>query len=173
MSISFGGTTAMEIAKKYQEVKDLIEFVDDRKKDIAIVEAEIQEIEDEKSRLLIQADGISEDMLDKNFNDIKGYFEQRNRAEQRISDYKAEMKDYQNDLERVRQEFDSLDPSSGMAKVYGKVHTLLDKVMKAFINAKKENLRRFLASLSEKTNEYFKLLNENDFHRENHFHLVT
>lgn len=45
----------MEIAKKYQEVKDLIEFVDDRKKDIAIVEAEIQEIEDEKSRLLIQA----------------------------------------------------------------------------------------------------------------------
>lgn len=166
MSISFGGTTAMEIAKKYQEVKDLIEFVDDRKKDIAIVEAEIQEIEDEKSRLLIQADGISEDMLDKNFNDIKGYFEQRNRAEQRISDYKAEMKDYQNDLERVRQEFDSLDPSSGMAKVYGKVHTLLDKVMKAFINAKKENLRRFLASLSEKTNEYFKLLNENDFRGE-------
>lgn len=166
MSISFGGTTAMEIAKKYQEVKDLIEFVDDRKKDIAIIEAEIQEIEDEKSRLLIQADGISEDMLDKNFNDIKGYFEQRNRAEQRISDYKAEMKDYQNDLERVRQEFDSLDPSSGMAKVYGKVHTLLDKVMKAFINAKKENLRRFLASLSEKTNEYFKLLNENDFRGE-------
>lgn len=166
MSISFGGTTAMEIAKKYQEVKDLIEFVDDRKKDIAIVEAEIQEIEDEKSRLLIQADGISEDMLDKNFNDIKGYFEQRNRAEQRISEYKAEMKDYQNDLERVRQKFDSLDPSSGMAKVYGKVHTLLDKVMKAFINAKKENLRRFLASLSEKTNEYFKLLNENDFRGE-------
>ena len=166
MSISFGGTTAMEIAKKYQEVKDLIEFVDDRKKDIAIVEAEIQELEDEKSRLLIQANGISENMLDKNFNDIKGYFEQRNRAEQRISDYKAEMKDYQNDLERVRQEFDSLEPSSGMAKVYGKVHTLLDKVMKAFINAKKENLRRFLASLSEKTNEYFKLLNENDFRGE-------
>lgn len=166
MSISFGGTTAMEIAKKYQEVKDLIEFVDDRKKDIAIVEAEIQEIEDEKSRLLIQANGISENMLDKNFNDIKGYFEQRNRAEQRISDYKAEMKDYQNDLEKVRLEFDSLEPSSGMAKVYGKVHTLLDKVMKAFINAKKENLRRFLASLSEKTNEYFKLLNENDFRGE-------
>ena len=166
MSISFGGTTAMEIAKKYQEVKDLIEFVDDRKKDIAIVEAEIQEIEDEKSRLLIQANGISENMLDKNFNDIKGYFEQRNRAEQRISDYKAEMKVYQNDLDRVRQEFDCLEPSSGMAKVYGKVHTLLDKVMKAFINAKKENLRRFLASLSEKTNEYFKLLNENDFRGE-------
>lgn len=116
--------------------------------------------------MLIQANGISENMLDKNFNDIKGYFEQRNRAKQRISDYKAEMKDYQNDLERVRQEFDSLEPSSGMAKVYGKVHTLLDKVMKAFINAKKENLRRFLASLSEKTNEYFKLLNENDFRGE-------
>ena len=33
-------------------------------------------------------------------------------------------------------------------------------------NAKKENLRRFLASLSEKTNEYFKLLNENDFRGE-------
>ena len=63
MSISFGGTTAMEIAKIPKKSKDLIEFVDDRKKDIAIVEAEIQEIEDEKSRLLIQANGISENML--------------------------------------------------------------------------------------------------------------
>lgn len=50
-----------------------------------------------------------------------------------------------------------------MAKVYGKVNILLNKVSAAFANAKKSNLRRFLFSLEEKTNEYFESLNINDF----------
>lgn len=163
MSISFSGHQASEISKKFEDIKDTIDFVDARKKDIENLEAEIQEIEDEKSRLLIEADGISEEMLDKNFSDIKGYFEQRSRAEQRISEYKAELSILLNRKDKIKQEFEILNPSSGMAKVYGKVNILLNKVSTAFTNAKKSNLRRFLFSLEEKTNEYFKLLNVNDF----------
>lgn len=72
--------TARDIAKKYREVVDKLEFVARIKQDIAEKEAELLELEDEKSRLLIQADGLTEAMLDKNFRDIKGFYEQRDRA---------------------------------------------------------------------------------------------
>lgn len=163
LSISYGGMNSKEIAKKYGEVKDRIEFIRDRKKDIAEKEEELQDLEDEKSRLLIQADGLTEDMLEKSFHDIKGFYEQRERAKVRIEEYKGELNRLQVEYEHVKAEFDTLSPTSGMARVYSKVHILLDKVMKAFVNAKKENLRRFLNSLEEGTNNYFEKLNVNDF----------
>ncbi len=163
LSISFGGVMAKEIAKKYREVVDKLELVARIKRDIAEKETELQELEDEKSRLLIQADGLTETMLDKSFRDIKGFYEQRDRAKDRISDYREQLAKVQMEYEKVKEEFEQLNPTTGMAKVYGRVHTLLDKVMRAFVNAKSENLRRFLASLEERTNSYFEKLNENDF----------
>jgi len=163
LSISFGGMTARDIAKKYREVVDKLEFVARIKQDIAEKEAELLELEDEKSRLLIQADGLTEAMLDKNFRDIKGFYEQRDRAKNRISDYREQLAKVQLEYDKVKEEFEQLNPTTGMAKVYNRVHTLLDKVMWAFVNAKSENLRRFLASLEERTNSYFEKLNKNDF----------
>lgn len=163
LSISFGGMTARDISKKYREVVDKLELVARIKRDIAEKEAELLELEDEKSRLLIQADGLTEAMLDKNFRDIKGFYEQRDRAKDRISDYRERLAKVQMEYDKVKEEFEQLNPTTGMAKVYNRVHTLLDKVMRAFVNAKSENLRRFLASLEERTNNYFEKLNKNDF----------
>lgn len=142
---------------------DKLELVARIKRDIAEKEAELLELEDEKSRLLIQADGLTEAMLDKNFRDIKGFYEQRDRAKDRISDYRERLAKVQMEYDKVKEEFEQLNPTTGMAKVYNRVHTLLDKVMRAFVNAKSENLRRFLASLEERTNNYFEKLNKNDF----------
>lgn len=163
LSISFGGITAQSISKKYAEVTDRLSLVARIKGDIAAKEAELQELEDEKSRLLIQADGLTEAMLDKNFRDVKGFYEQRDRAKDRISEYREQLVKLQIEYDRLKAEFEQLNPSTGMAKVYGRVHMLLDKVKMAFVNAKSENLRRFLASLEERTNSYFEKLNENDF----------
>lgn len=63
--------TARDIAKKYREVVDKLEFVARIKQDIAEKEAELLELEDEKSRLLIQPTDLREAMLDKNFRDIR------------------------------------------------------------------------------------------------------
>ena len=163
LSISFGGITAKEIANKYSEVVDMLELVARIKQDIAMVEADLQDLEDEKSRLLIQADGLTESMLDQNFRDIKGFYEQRDRAKDRIRDYSEHLNMLQTDYERIKKEFAELSPTTGMARVYSRVHLLLEKVKGAFEKAKNENLRRFLASLEEGTNSYFEKLNKNDF----------
>lgn len=163
LSISFGGITAKEIANKYSEVVDMLELVARIKQDIAMVEADLQDLEDEKSRLLIQADGLTESMLDQNFRDIKGFYEQRDRAKDRIRDYSEHLNMLQTDHERIKKEFAELSPTTGMARVYCRVHMLLEKVKGAFEKAKNENLRRFLASLEEGTNSYFEKLNKNDF----------
>ena len=52
-------------------------LVDRLNEDLKEVERQIQETIDEKSRLLIQAGNVSEAILEKDFNDIKGLFEQK------------------------------------------------------------------------------------------------
>ena len=50
-----------------------------------MVEGKIQDIVDEKARLLIQAGNVLESLLESQYNDIKGLFEQKNRAEVRLT----------------------------------------------------------------------------------------
>jgi DNA sulfur modification protein DndD len=163
MSISFGGTTAEDIVKKKTEIIDRFEFIGARKIDIEKLDKEIQELEDEKSRLLIQADGISEELLEKDFKDIKGFFEQEGRAKSRINEYQNKLDLSEQQKAELEKEFSNLDPTTNIAKIYNKVHILLSKVMEAFANAKEENLRRFLALLETRANYYLDKLNANDF----------
>ena len=50
-----------------------------------MVEGKIQDIVDEKAHLLIQAGNVPESLLESQYNDIKGLFEQKNRAEVRLT----------------------------------------------------------------------------------------
>ena len=44
------------------------------------------------------------------------------------------------------------------------MHTAFAKILKAFENAKKSNLRKFLSDLEDRSNYYLELLNIDDFH---------
>lgn len=164
LSISFGGSTAREIAGLSDTIMKHIDFVSHRKQELAIIEEQINDTEDEKQRLLIQSDGLTEEILDKNFKDLKGFFEEKNRAEQRIADLKLNKEGLMAEKEQINQEYSELNPDSNMVRVYAKVHTVLNKVMSAFIEAKKSNLRKFLADLETRSNEYLQKLNIDDFH---------
>ena len=45
-----------------------------------------------KARLLIQAGNVPESLLESQYNDIKGLFEQKNRAEVRLTELNGELK---------------------------------------------------------------------------------
>ena len=65
---------------------------------------------------------------------------------------------------QIKEEQDALNPESGAARLYGKVHTVFDKILGAFHNAKTSNLRKFLNDLESRANEYLEKLNVDDFH---------
>ncbi len=164
LSISLSGNAESQISNIATEINERQELVARLREELKTVEGKLQDIMDEKSRLLIQAGNVSESVLEKDFNDIKGLFDQQRRAEIRLTEMNNELSLLLNQLKGLQSEFDALNPSSGQVKVLRDVHKALEEISKAFANAKEANLRRFLSDLSEKANEYLDILSADDFH---------
>lgn len=164
MSISLSGNSQSFISNIAQEIIDTRELIERYRSELKKVEAKLQDIQDEKARLLIQAGNISEAVLEKDFNDIRGLFNQKGRAENRLIELKAELENYELTKRTLQIKLDELVPKSSQVKVMRDVHRTLEEIAKAFGNAKEENLRRFLAELEGKANQYLSTLSVSDFH---------
>lgn len=164
LSISLSGNNESTISNIAVEINERLELVSRLREELKSVESKLQEVIDEKSRLLIQAGNVSESVLEKDFKDIKGLFEQKGRAEIRLTEMNNELALLQNQMVGFQKELDELNPSSGLVKVLRDVHRALEEISKAFANAKEANLRRFLHELEDKANEYLDVLSANDFH---------
>ena len=166
LSISLSGSNESQISGLVGEIRDRFELVERLSQDLKDVEQDIQDTINEKSRLLIQAGNVSEAVLEKDFNDIKGLFEQKGRAEIRLTELKGELDELEKKMSELQKQMDALNPDSSQVKVYRDVHRVLEEIAKAFTVAKKENLRRFLADMEEKANSYLVQLSASDFHGE-------
>lgn len=164
LSISLSGNNESMISNIAVEINERLELVSRLREELKSVESKLQEVIDEKSRLLIQAGNVSESVLEKDFKDIKGLFEQKGRAEIRLTEMNNELALLQNQMVGFQKELDELNPSSGLVKILRDVHRALEEISKAFSNAKEANLRRFLHELEDKANEYLDVLSANDFH---------
>lgn len=164
LSISLSGNNESMISNKRVEINERLELVSKLREELRTVDRKLQDIVDEKTRLLIQAGNVSESVLEKNFKDIKGLFEQKGRAELRLSEMNNELLSYQSRQMSYQKELDDLNPSNGQVKVLRDVHRALESISKAFAHAKEANLRRFLQELEDKANEYLEVLSANDFH---------
>lgn len=164
LSISLGGRRAQEIAELFSEIKDKVALNARLKEDVAKIELQLYEANEEKKRLLIQCDGISEDDLQASYTNLTGYFNQKSKAESKLQMLNITLNGLHEQKREIKREYDGLNPQSGMVKIYARVHTAFDKILKSFKRAKKSNLRQFLADLEEKANEYLQLLNVDDFH---------
>lgn len=164
LGISLGGDEAKRIVSYAHEIKENLEFVAARKEELKKVLEQIDETEEERKRIIIQADGISESLLEKNFHDLKGFFDEKKKADDKIATLKAKLQDLEIEKAGIDAKFDALSPSRGMTKVYRNVHTILDVICRSFKSARDKNLKAFLNLLSEHANEYLKKLNPGDFH---------
>lgn len=166
ISISLSGSREAQISGIAREIYDRLSLVDRLTADLKVVEDKIADINDEKARLLIQAGNVPESLLESQFRDIKGLYEQKNRAEVRITELKGELKLLEEQMKDCQERLDALNPSSSKVKTLRDVHRVLEEIAKAFQNAKNDNLRRFLSDLQERANNYLESLSVNDFHGE-------
>lgn len=166
LSIQLSGSKEEEVARIARDIHDRLGLESRWKEELEQLEVKMKDTEAEKARLLIQAGNVSEEVLQKDFNDIKGMFEQKGRAEKRLVELEAELVELQRLQDDLQRDFDDLNPQSNQVKVYRDVHRTLEAVAKAFKSAKDENLRRFLADLQDCANDYLARLSANDFHGE-------
>lgn len=166
--IRLGGSTEADVVKIATDIEDRLLLEEKLRADLQKIEEKKQDTEDDKARLLIQAGNVSEELLQKDFSDIKSMFEQKGRAEQRLAVLEKELEDLTEQETEMRKRFNELNPQNGLVKVYRDVHRVFEEIAKAFKNAKKENLRRFLSALEECANDYLAKLSAKDFHGEIH-----
>lgn len=166
LSVQLSGTREAEVANYAQDIADRQGLVAKLQEELKKTNSKIQDIIDEKTRLLIQVGNISEVVLEKEFSDIRGLYSQRERATIRLAELETQLKFQESKMTDLKKELDALDPESSQVKVMRDVHTALEEIAKAFAQAKKENLTRFLSEMEEKANEYLVKLSAADFHGE-------
>lgn len=166
LSIQLSGTCEAEVANYAQDIADRQGLVAKLQEELKKTNTKIQDLIDEKTRLLIQVGSLSEAAIEKEFSDIRGLYSQRERATARLAELETQLKFQESKMTDLKKELDALDPESSQVKVMRDVHTALDEIAKAFAQAKKENLTHFLSEMEEKANEYLVKLSAADFHGE-------
>lgn len=164
IGLSLSGGREQEIAELQTKIKERIELTKLLEKKIEELDEVIAEIKSEKARLLIKADGISEEMLEKSFKDIKGYFDQKEKASIKAAELEKEIEGLEAQRNDLKEQMQSLTPSHGQVKVYRDVHWAFEQILRAFKGAKEKNLTAFLTDLENKANEYQQKLNASDFY---------
>ena len=155
-----------EVSNYAQDIADRQGLVAKLQDELKKTNTKIQDLIDEKTRLLIQVGNLSEATLEKEFSDIRGLYNQRERATNRLTELETQLKFQETQMDGLKKELDALDPESSQVKVMRDVHNALEEIAKAFAQAKKENLTRFLSDMEEKANEYLVKLSAADFHGE-------
>ena len=144
LSISLSGSNESQVSGLVREISDRMGLVDRLNEDLKEVERQIQETIDEKSRLLIQAGNVSEAILEKDFNDIKGLFEQKGRAEVRLAELNGELAQLLTRMNGLQKQMDELNPDSSQVKVYRDVHRVLEEIAKPLHLLKRKTFAVFL-----------------------------
>ena len=162
-SIQMGGDSEKWVAHIATEIADRLAFIQSRKLEILNLKQQLQEAEDEKTRLLLQSQGLTEEMLEVSFSDFKGFSDRKNRAEIEKERLERELKDQKDLIRELEEQYAKIETDNTSIKIYQRVHTALKKIMEAFSNAKERNIQEFLQMLEEKANDYMEILNKNDF----------
>lgn len=163
ISLHFSGETEQWIANIATEISDRLSFIQARKLDVERVSAELQEAEDEKTRLLLQSQGLTEDLLETSFADFKGYSEQKERAVLKIERLTNQLNILKARKQELEEKYNAIETENSSVKIYQRVHQALKKIMDAFQNAKEKNITDFLDMLKKEANNYMETLNGNDF----------
>ena len=154
------------IAGIANDINTRLNYVSKRSEELSQVKKEIVEIEEEISRLLIQAGNISEEMMKKDNSDVSNMFRKKNEAELDIKDLERELEEKIAIEADYKEKMANLKPGNSLSKLYQKVHVAFDKIAKASMRAKEKNLYNFLNALREGANLYMDRLSTKDFHGE-------
>lgn len=167
LSISLSGSREAEIGEIPTLIRDRQELVARLQSEVTELERKIQDLADDKARLLI-SQNASEQELDADFGNIKGLFEQKERAITRKADLEHSLNLKEAEYEELKKEQDALNPENSQAVILKDLHRTFEAIAAAFLSAKRENLSRFLSELEEKSNQYLVKLSAEDFHGEIH-----
>lgn len=160
------GPEEASIAGIASDINNRLDVVSRKSEELSQVKAEINEIEEDISRLLIQAGNISEEMMKKSNSDVNNMFRRKEEANLQIKDLEIDLQEKLSREAEVKEKMDNLKPGNSLSRLYQKVHFAFEQIANASSRAKEKNLYNFLNALKEGANLYMDRLSTRDFHGE-------
>ncbi len=164
LNSNLSGYSAKQVLQKASEITGRLYVVSKFDEKIRHLDDDIQEYEEEMSRLLVQTPGLTKDLLEKSYRELRSAIRLKKDADENIAKINIELAEERRKEDTKQQELELVAPSKGMAKVFKNIQELLNDICDSFRRSKEQNRQEFLNNLERRANEYLVRLNASDFH---------
>lgn len=151
-----------DITRIRRVIQEAIAFNNRLHDDVKKIEANLEIEYEQKKRILAQADGLTEDQLLANYENISNWMDKKTRAENRIDMLKRQREQHRATLEDAQLSLSKTSEGT-TAAMYARTAFVMQQISNAFRNAKEENKKRLLSAIEDKSNDFMEKLNTNDF----------
>ena len=151
-----------EITKMRKKIQDAIAFNNRLHDEVKKIDANLSVEFEQKKRILAQTDGLSEEQLLANYENISNWVDQKNKAENRIDLLKRQRAQHRAALDEAQDALSKLAEGTSAA-IYAKTALIIRQISEAFKTAKETNKKRLLHAIEDESNMFLEKLNTNDF----------
>lgn len=151
-----------EITKLRHKIQEAIAFNNRLHDDVKKLDANLNIEFEQKKRILAQTDGLTEEQLLANYENISSWVEQKSQAENRIDTLKKQRSLHRAALEEAQASLSKLAEGTSAA-IYAKTALIIRQISEAFKTAKETNKKRLLNAIEDESNKFLEKLNTNDF----------
>ena len=148
-----------QIRRNIQEMMALNNRLHD---EIKKIDANIEKEFEQKKRILAQADGLSEEQLLANYDNISDWIEKKRLADNRVDVLKQKREDHRAKLEAAQITLSKISKGTA-AEIYAQTAIIIRQISEAFKTAKELNKSRLLTAIEDEANLFLEKLNTNDF----------
>ena len=151
-----------EITRMRHKIQETIAFNNRLHNDIRKIDANLDMEFEQKKRILAQTDGLSEEQLLANYENVSNWVNQKTKAENRIDVLKRKRADHRLALEDAEEKLSKLAEGTSAA-IYAKTSLIIRQIADAFKSAKETNKKRLIHAIEDQANYFLEKLNINDF----------
>ena len=151
-----------EITKLRHKIQDAIAFNNRLHDDVKKIDANLNLEFEQKKRILAQTDGLTEEQLLANYENISNWVNLKNQAENRIDVLKRQRIQHRQALDDAQTALSKLAEGTSAA-IYAKTALIIRQISEAFKTAKETNKKRLLHAIEDESNIFLDKLNTNDF----------
>ena len=151
-----------DITSIRRKIQEAIQFNNRLHDDIKKIDDNLNIEFEQKKRILAQTDGLTEDQLLANYENITNWIEQKKNAENRIYQLKQQRASHRDALEEAQDSLSKLAEGTSAA-IYAKSALIMRQISEAFKSAKETNKKRLLHAIEDEANIFLEKLNTNDF----------
>lgn len=151
-----------EITKLRHKIQDAIAFNNRLHDDVKKIDANLEMEFEQKKKILAHTDGLSEEQLLANYDNISKWMDNKSKAESRIDTLRRQRAQHRNALEDAQNALSKMAEGTSAA-IYAKTALIIRQIAEAFKTAKDTNKKRLIQTIEDEANYFLEKLNTNDF----------